>query len=246
MPFRDIVRSIVLITLFSSSLWLTAVTSGAEESAKVPDTVIPLNRDVDRHKAINERARKGNVDLLFIGDSITQGWEGNGKEVWKARYEGRNAMNAGIGGDRTQHVLWRLDNGNIDGISPKLAVLMIGTNNFGSNTAEEIAAGIKAIVARLQVKLPKTKVLVLGVFPRGERPDDPLRAKMSEVNNLIRGIGDGKMIHYLDINNKLLNPDGTQNRDIMPDLVHLSPRGYEIWGAAIEAPVTELLTSKAP
>ncbi|MES1260534.1 MAG: platelet-activating factor acetylhydrolase IB subunit, partial [Acidobacteriota bacterium] len=210
---------------------------GEADQTKTPDTVVPLDRNVDRHKSINERAKQGNVDLLFIGDSITQGWEGAGKDVWKSRYESRNAMNAGIGGDRTQHILWRLDNGNIDGLSPKLAVLMIGTNNFGSNTAEEIALGIKAIVKKFREKLPETKLLVLGVFPRGETPDDPLRVKNVAVNALIKDVADGKMVHYLEINDKLMNADGTQNRAIMPDLVHLSPKGYEIWADAIEPKV---------
>lgn len=206
-----------------------------------PATTVPLDRDVPRHQAINKRASEGDVDLLFLGDSITAGWEGAGKEVWEQRYGSRKAMNAGIGGDRTQHVLWRLDHGNIDGLSPRLVVLMIGTNNFGADSAEDIAAGIQAIVEKLRQKLPHTKVLLLGVFPRGERADDPLREKMTAVNALIKKLGDEKAVHYLEINEKLMNPDGTQDREKMPDLVHLSPRGYEIWGAAIEPKVAELL-----
>ena len=106
------------------------------------DAVKPVPRDgnwMKRHESFNERVKQGNVDLIFIGDSITQGWEGAGKEVWAKTYGNRNAVNLGIGGDRTQHVLWRLDHGNIEGIHPKLAVLMIGTNNSGSNTSEQIA-----------------------------------------------------------------------------------------------------------
>jgi lysophospholipase L1-like esterase len=131
---------------------------------------------MQRHERINERAKQGDVDLLFIGDSITDGWQNAGKDVWAKYYGNRKAMNAGIGGDRTQHVLWRLDNGNIDGIKPKLAVLMIGTNNSNrdDNTADEIGDGIKAIVARLREKLPDTKVLVLSIFPRGATTDAQL------------------------------------------------------------------------
>lgn len=210
-----------------------------------PATVVPLDRDVPRHKEINARAKQGDVDLIFIGDSITQGWEGAGKEAWAKRYGSRKAMNAGIGGDQTQHVLWRLDNGNIEGLSPTLAVIMIGTNNFGANSPEEIALGIKAIVKSLRQKLPKSKILVLGVFPRGEKSDDPLRAKNVAVNKLIQDVGDDKMVTYLNINDKLLSADGTQDREIMPDLVHLSPKGYEIWGEAIEPKISELLGEKA-
>ena len=209
-------------------------------------TMTPLDRNVERHVAINERARLGNVELLFLGDSITQGWEGNGQEVWKKRYEPRKAMNAGSGGDRTQHVLWRLDHGNVDKLSPKLAVLMIGTNNFGDDSAEDIAAGIGAVVQKLRSKLPTTKVLLLGVFPRGERPDDPLRAKMAAVNALIKGLADRNRVYYLNINDKLLGADGSQNRELMPDLVHLSPKGYEIWADAIEPRIAELLEGIIP
>src|SRR5687767_14628351 len=106
------------------------------EDAPAHDAVKPVPRDagwMKRHESFNERVKKGNVDLIFIGDSITQGWEGAGKGVWEKYYGKRNAVNLGIGGDRTQHVLWRLENGNIKGIEPKLAVVMIGTNNSGSN-----------------------------------------------------------------------------------------------------------------
>jgi len=129
-----------------------------------------------KHEKINERAKQGDVDLLFLGDSITEGWASKGKSVWEKYYGNRKAMNAGVGGDRTQHVLWRLDNGNIDGIHPKLAVIMIGTNNSNNNdnTAEEIADGIKAIVKEVREKLPETKILLLAIFPRGATTDEQL------------------------------------------------------------------------
>jgi beta-glucosidase len=209
-------------------------------------TMLPADRNVPRHVAINDRARLGNVDLLFLGDSITQAWEGNGKDVWKAKYEPRLAMNAGIGGDQTQHVLWRLDHGNVDKISPKLAVVMIGTNNFGSDSAEDIAAGISAVVTKIRSKLPLTKVLLLGVFPRGELPDDPLRSKMAAINEQIKNLADRKFIHYLNINDKLLRADLSQDRDIMPDFVHLSPKGYEIWADAIEPKIAEVMEGIMP
>jgi beta-glucosidase len=135
-----------------------------------------------KHEKINERAKQGDVDLLFIGDSITEGWSGRGKEVWEKYYGNRKAMNAGVGGDRTQHVLWRLDNGNIDGIHPKLAVIMIGTNNSNGNdnTAGEIADGIKAIVKEVHDKLPDTKILLLGIFPRGAIKDSQIEKQLTD------------------------------------------------------------------
>ena len=144
---------------------------------KPNDAVIPATRGegwMRRHESFNERAKQGDVDLLFIGDSITQGWENEpprgGKEVWAEFYGKRNSMNLDISGDRTQHVLWRLENGNLEGIKPKLAILMIGTNNAAANSSEQIAAGIKAIVEKIRVKLPSTKVLVLAIFPTGSNP----------------------------------------------------------------------------
>jgi beta-glucosidase len=194
-----------------------------------------------RHEAMNTRVKQGNVDLLLIGDSITQAWEAAGKDVWAKFYEPRGAVNLGIGGDRTEHVLWRLDHGNVDGIAPKLAVLMIGTNNIGSNSPEEIAEGVKAIVEKLRAKLPETKVLVLGVFPRGETQDDPLRQIVKKTNVDIAKLADEKNVFYLDINPKFLDAKGVLSREIMPDLVHLTPASYTIWAEAIEPMVKKLM-----
>jgi len=205
------------------------------------DATVPLNREGARHQLINDRAKAGDVDLLFIGDSITQGWEGAGKDVWAKFYGNRKAMNAGIGGDRTQHVLWRLENGNIEGIKPKAAVIMIGTNNSGSNTSEQIADGVKAIVAKLRKELPEMKILVLGIFPRGADKSDVRRQVNEGANQLIQAVADGGMVQYLDIGNEFLEEDGTLSKDIMPDLLHLSPTGYEIWAEAIDAKVAEML-----
>lgn len=219
----------------------------APAAAPADETTTPLNREGARHQTINGYAKSmaGNVDLLFIGDSITQGWEGAGKDVWEKFYGPRKAMNAGIGGDRTQHVLWRLDNGNIDGISPKLAVIMIGTNNSGTNTSEQIAAGVKAIVEKLRTKLPKMKILVLAVFPRGADKNDPRRLVNEGANKLIAKLADDKTVYYLDIGPKFLEADGTLSKEIMPDLLHLSPAGYTIWAESIEDKVAELLGEKS-
>jgi len=193
---------------------------------------------------MNERVKQGNVDLIFVGDSITQGWEGNGKEIWKEYYGSRNAVNLGIGGDRTQHVLWRLQNGNLEGIAPKLAVIMIGTNNSGDNTAEEIAEGTKAIVEALRSKSPETKILLLATFPRGPNPQDARRQVNEKSNEIVAKLADGKMVRYLDIGKSFLSPNGDLTREIMPDLLHLSPQGYKIWAEAIEPVVAEVVGEK--
>ena len=198
-----------------------------------------------RNDAVNERVKQGNVDLLLIGDSITHGWEGEGKEYWDKYYEPRNAVNMGFGGDRTQHVLWRLDHGHLEGISPKLAVLMIGTNNSNGNdnTAEEIGDGIIAICRKLQTKCPETKILILAIFPRGPEPSEQ-REKNAKASLLASKIADGKMIHYLDINDKFLTKDGFLSMKIMPDYLHPNEEGYKIWAEAIEPKVAELMGDK--
>ncbi|MDA1039908.1 MAG: platelet-activating factor acetylhydrolase IB subunit [Planctomycetota bacterium] len=215
-----------------------------QSAADSKASVTPVPRDAKwmaRHGLINSRAVPGTVDVIFLGDSITQGWEGAGKEAWATHFAALKPMNAGIGGDRTQHVLWRLDNGNVDGITPKVAVLMIGTNNSGTDTSEQIAAGIRAIVAKLREKLPATKVLVLGIFPRGAGPDDTRRLVNVGANELVKSIDDGKSVFYLDIGPKFLTADGVLEKRIMPDLLHLSPEGYEIWATAIRPKLDELL-----
>ncbi|MEE2888480.1 MAG: platelet-activating factor acetylhydrolase IB subunit [Planctomycetota bacterium] len=195
-----------------------------------------------RHESFNARVKQGDVDLVFIGDSITQAWEGNGKRVWAKYYGKRKAVNLGISGDRTQHVLWRLDNGNVDGISPKVAVVMIGTNNSGTgrNTASEMVDGVAAVVEKLRAKLPKTKILLLGIFPRGKYFNDQ-RGRILQVNQAIKRLQDGKHVAYLDIGHRFLEDDGSMSRAVMPDFLHLSPKGYQIWAGSIEKKLATLL-----
>jgi lysophospholipase L1-like esterase len=213
--------------------------------AKTNPGIVPTHLHNDwtmRYLAINERVRQGNVDLIFIGDSITHAWEHNGKEVWQKYYGNRNAVNIGIGGDGTQHVLWRLEHGNIDGISPKAAVIMIGTNNIADEyTAQEISDGIIAVCNKVREKLPKTKILLLAIFPRGQAPS-ALRDKIAKISEISSKIADSNMIHYLDIGEKFLQQDKTISADVMlPDYVHLSPKGYQIWAEAIEPKLVELM-----
>ena len=226
------------------SLFTFVLGFAAAAVAQDHDAIQPVPRDANwmkRHDSFNERVKQGNVDLLFIGDSITQGWEGAGKAAWSEKYGKRNAVNLGIGGDRTQHVLWRLDNGNIDGIKPKLAVLMIGTNNSGQNTSEQIAEGITAIVTKLRDKLPETKVLILAVFPRGADGTNKNRMVNEGANQLVAKLADGKNIEYLDIGPKFLDDKGNLSKEVMPDLLHLNPASYQTWADAIEPHVARMM-----
>ena len=193
---------------------------------------------------MNARVKQGNVNLIFVGNSITHLWESTGKDVWKKYYGSRNAVNLGIGGDQTSHVLWRLDHGNIDGISPKLAVVMIGTNNAGHQPPQppkQIARGVKAVVQRLQTKLPQTKILLLAIFPRGADNNDVLRKKNTATNAIIAKLADSQKVFYLDIGPQFLAADGTLSKTIMPDLLHPNDNGYEIWAKAIEPTVVKLM-----
>ncbi|HEY3324083.1 MAG TPA: platelet-activating factor acetylhydrolase IB subunit [Planctomycetota bacterium] len=187
---------------------------------------------------------QGKVDLLWIGDSITHGWENTGKSVWDESYAKRNAFNIGFSGDRTEQVLWRLQNGEVEGIAPKLIVMMIGTNNAGhrKEKSEETAAGIKAILEELGKRLPQSKVLLLAIFPRGAKTEDALRKLNDETNKLIAPYADNKRVFFLDINAKFLQPDGTLTKDIMPDLLHPNPKGYKIWAEAVEPTIEKLMS----
>ncbi len=228
---RPFAVSLLLVTLM-----LPCVGYG-QAAVSEHDAVKPAPRAggwMKRHEAMNERVKQGNVDLVFIGDSITQGWEGRGKKVWAKYYGKRNAVNLGIGGDRTQHVIWRLDNGNLAGIEPKVAVIMIGTNNSGANTPDQIAEGVTAIVRQLQKKTPQTKILLLATFPRGASPDDKRRQVNQKSNELVSKLAAAETVTYLDIGKEFLAGDGSLSRDIMPDLLHLSEQGYEIWAESIE------------
>ncbi len=243
--------------LLAAGLLLLAFrTDGAAQDKAKPkenDAVKPVPRDggwMKRHEAFVERAKKGNVDVLFVGDSITQGWEGAGKKVWAERFASWKPMNLGIGGDRTQHVLWRITTGKeLEGIDPKVVVMMIGTNNFGTNTPEQIADGVKAILDEFHKQKPKAKVLLLGVFPRsGKKPADPmvaakdeLHAKTPAVNKLLAKFDDGKSVKYLDIGEKFLDDKGGLPKSTMPDFLHLSEKGYTIWADAISKTVEEMV-----
>jgi len=203
----------------------------------------PVPKDKKRHEGFVAVAKKGGIDVLFLGDSITDGWRGPaGQETWKKHFEPIHAANFGIGGDRTQHVLWRIQNGELEGIHPKLAVLMIGTNNLGNNTVEQIAEGITAIVHEIHKQQPQTKVLLLGIFPRSQKASDPIRDKIKDINKIIAKLDDGgKTVRYLDIGDKFLDKSGNLPKEIMPDYLHLSKAGYKIWAEAIQPTVDELL-----
>lgn len=196
----------------------------------------------DRHAACVEATKRADFDVAFLGDSITQGWEGSGKEAWNRDFAPFKAANFGFSGDRTEHVLWRLDNGELLGSKAKLVVIMIGTNNVGhgSSNAGQTAEGIGAILKKLEKGLPQAKVLLLAVFPRSNAPGDAMRLAVEGINVNIRKFDDGKRVFFKDISHAFVRHDGTLRSMLMPDQLHLNADGYDIWAKAIRDDVRVL------
>lgn len=226
------------------ALLVSVLSSNVLFGAELHSAVDPLPRFdqgwKSRQELLNKRAEEAGekAEVIFIGDSITQGWEGEGKEIWARNYAPYNAVNLGIGGDRTQHVLYRLDNGNLKGLKPKAAVVMIGTNNSNGedNSVEQIAQGITAIVQKLREKLPNTKVLLIPIFPRGENPN-PQRGKINQVNQIVQNLADGEKVIWVDFGHRFVTAEGRIPRDLMPDYLHLSSKAYGIWADALAEPL---------
>lgn len=243
-----------LVSLLSIPLFAQPA-APAETTARPNPAIIPVSRtgpSTNRQATVLQRAKDnpGPCDIAFIGDSITQGWEGAGKSVWQKYYGSRKCLNFGVGGDRTEHVLWRFEQGQLAGLKPKAAVLMIGTNNSNNNkdgtehySAGEILEGVQTVVKQIRTRLPDTKVLVLGIFPRSQSFSNQ-RGKLLQINQALAKLADGNMVHYLDFGSQLIESDGSISKAKMPDYLHLSEAGYEIWAAAIEPKLKELLGEK--
>lgn len=202
-----------------------------------------------RHNAVLQTKNEINPDIVLLGDSITHLWGGvpetpnrkpNGGPSFNATFQGHRVLNLGFGWDRIQNVLWRLDNGELDGLRPRLVVINIGTNNFAGtnnareNTPAEISEGVKEVLLRVRAKVPGAKIVLMGLFPRGEKADNPMRAKVAEVNRLLADYGKDTGITFLDLGEKFMGPDGTISRDVMGDFLHPTDKGYAIWGAALQ------------
>ena len=225
--------------LRAAALSLTMLFAGAAvlQAAEPPpprtpeSSTTPNNRNPKRHDGFLARLQQGPVGLLFLGDSITDGWPGRSKETW-AKFAPYQPANFGISGERTEDVLWRITNGELEGIAPKAVVIMIGTNNIGHFADEKpewVAAGVKRILEVVHQKLPQAKILLLAVFPRGATRDDAKRQRVDATNAIIKGFADGKVVTWLDVGPQFLATDGTLPKDIMPDALHPNAKGYQIW-----------------
>jgi len=209
--------------------------------------IIPVPRTgsiTNRQSLVLQRAREnpGDCDIEFIGDSITQGWETRGSNVWAQYYGRRKVINMGVSGDRTQHVLWRFEQGQLDGVKAKAAVVMIGTNNSNKddNSEADILEGVTAIVNQIRQRQPDTKILLMAIFPRGPS-FSPQRGKILQVNEALAKLDDGKNIFYIDIGPQLIESNGSISKNMMRDYLHPGEAGYKIWANAIEPKLKEIL-----
>ncbi|MGL6226710.1 MAG: GDSL-type esterase/lipase family protein [Thermoguttaceae bacterium] len=237
----------ILFSLFSAVLMMLLVASVSAQHVATTPSDKPDEWWTKRHAGNVEQMSKGNIDLLMIGDSITHGWENAGKKYWDMYYAQRKPINLGFSGDRTENVLWRLDNLPLDKISPKAAMLMIGTNNVGhgSSNPQQAAEGILEIVKRLEKAFPEMKVLVLNVFPRDPLPNGDMRKKVDEINALLPELlKDQKNVRLLNLNDKFLESNSVLSPSIMPDYLHPNEKGYGIWARSVEPVLEELLGEK--
>lgn len=217
--------------------FVCSLTCFAQQESTTPVSRQHIKWWKNRFVENSQKSKEGNYDIVFIGDSITDFWRNTGSKEFQAYFSKYKTLNLGYSADRTEHVLWRLQNGEFDGANPKLIVLMIGTNNTGhrfkKETARDTADGIQAIIQLLRQKSPQSKILLFGIFPRAELVNDQLRQRNREVNKIISKYADNKHIFYLDINQKFLNKDFSLPKKIMPDLLHPNAAGYQIWAEAI-------------
>lgn len=182
-----------------------------------------------KNKAI---AEKGDARVVFLGDSLTEMWRDD--ETWKA-FEKYHPVNLGIGGDKTQNVLWRLDHGEVGKLNPEAVVLLIGVNNFGhfDHSAEEVFDGTRLIIQKVRVVFPNAKILLMGVFPFEQHADHLMRERLKHANAMSASLADDEHVFFLDIGEQFLEPDGSISTDMMSDFLHLNPKGYQIWLDAV-------------
>lgn len=238
-------RKIMRVFPFLLSAWLTSTSLALTYNSAVVPTPRTSPGWEKQFQSNLDRTKAGDAVIIFDGDSITDWWRTKGRKEWEKTFVPYGVANFGIAGDLTQAVLWRLKNGQGKGMHPKLIVLMIGTNNlkWSDNTDEQTAAGVKAVVDEYKRMYPTARILLQGIFPRGETASHPMRARIENINAMIGKLGDGQRVIFLDFGDKFLEPDGTISREVMPDFLHPSARGYEIWAEQI-LPVVQKVVGK--
>jgi lysophospholipase L1-like esterase len=202
-----------------------------------------------RQDEVLRRVREANapVRVVFLGDSITQGWEDAGAAAWERDFAPLGALQIGVGGDRTEHVLWRLEKAPLTTLDPRVIVLMIGTNNAstGRDSGELIVRAVRAVVDTLLTQCPRARVIVLDLPPRGQRMN-PLRGLVLQVNQALSQVPWNDRVSFLRVGDEFVRGDGSLDEAAMPDFLHFSPAGYERWAGSIRPAVSSALAGHAP
>jgi lysophospholipase L1-like esterase len=215
------------------------------DTRPILEPVINSGNWMQRHNGFVDRAKQGNIDLVLMGDSITDGWNQAGRPIWQKEFAGWNMANFGIGGDTCQNIIYRITNGELDDYKAKAIMLMIGTNNTRSYSGEEIGGAVTKIVNIMKEKQPQAKILLLAIFPRGANADDVQRKKTEVANQILAKLDDGKNVKFLNINDKFLDPQG-KLVGFNTDNLHPNARGYQLWADAIKPQLTEWLGAPTP
>lgn len=200
---------------------------------------------VERHERFKAQAKRLKADVLFIGDSITHSWEGEGAQVWRSQIGPLRAANLGIGGDRVEVVRWRMQNGELPRHPPRVIVLLIGTNNLADDSVEDVLEGYRLLVQELLAKYPRVKILQLAIFPRVDDWFEPFQFKIPAVNEELAGRANGKGTFYLDLTSSLRAGTPGVPREIMFDGLHLTPRGYQLWADGMMPLLRKLLSNSS-
>lgn len=242
----------LLIAAFSFQVGYGQPTS--QPSTRPSRAATPVPRGDANSKLVHEqlvkKAQSGRIDTYFLGDSITRRWGctdpqwAANMENWKQNFHGWNAGNFGWGADSLQNILWRIQNGELDGVNPKVIVILGGTNNIGSRPGpatkvNDIVEGMKAVLATCRAKAPGAKIILMGITPRNDNME--VMPEINAVNDAFAKLADGKTIYYLNINHQLAKPDGVLLDGMTIDKLHLSTKGYQIWADALKPMLTEFL-----
>jgi lysophospholipase L1-like esterase len=238
----------------ASARWLSALVQGRPpiEPADQPLPRTDAN-SMKAHEELLAKRKAGKIDVYFLGDSITRRWGTSDAQYadlydnWKKNFTGWNAANFGWGGDKTQNMLWRLKNGELDGVNPKVIVLMAGTNNVGRQSpvgdaeqrADEVARGVSAVVRELRQRAPKATVIITGITPRDDNLD--VMPVIDTANRQIARLADGRKVRYVNVNRELSLPDGHLREGMANDGLHLTPKAYQVWADALKPLFTEIL-----
>lgn len=252
-PCLALLASVILSSVSLAQEEMPKVVPMPELPGRLPQGANPATYPVGRFEwfqRVRENIDKGKAEadrcqLIFDGDSITANWLVYGKDIWDERYAKYNPMNFGIAGDAIENLLWRLDQGQAQGMHPRLIVLMIGTNKLPLYKPEQSVEGIEAAVASYRQICPDATILLMGILPKGEFSEEQFRPKIKKINEMLAAQDNGKDVFFLDIGSRMLEPDGSISKSTMSDFTHPTTKGYEIWAEAMQPIIDKVLNSSS-